>query len=414
MAVSYSFHLSTKSHALSTVQKVGQVSKHNLRAYKSADYDKNEIEILRGSSKSILDDVKEIYHKEFDSLVEEYNDGRRADRQIKDYLKKVSDSRSDVACEFIIQIGDKDFWKDKTMSEKKQMTYLFADQVKYLEQLVPELKVASAVVHYDEASPHMHIVGVPVASGYKQGLSRQVAKTKVFTAERLSELQDKMRARAEFGMKLQQNINVFGAEVLKEKEKGRNKDIPKYALDEYYQAISMAEKAHNSVFEAESRLNELNKDIESKEAKIKELEPHIESLEKKADNWSKIIRIAEKRVDELKDSLKNIQAKIIKLFSLPTRAERIEAKERYFEALEECKASLSAEDYEAFRKMDWQRISEMDISTSAGDKMFDLAWNYFDSYENLTVDGLVKDIEQREAELNIPKFDIEKVKGRSR
>ncbi|WP_444238033.1 hypothetical protein [Eshraghiella crossota] len=28
------------------------------------------------------------------------------------------------------------------------------------------------MVHLDEDSPHMHIVGVPVADGYKKGLSK--------------------------------------------------------------------------------------------------------------------------------------------------------------------------------------------------------------------------------------------------
>ncbi|WP_022761298.1 MULTISPECIES: RhuM family protein [unclassified Butyrivibrio] len=39
-------------------------------------------------------------------------------------------------------------------------------------------RIASAVTHLDEDSPHMHVVGVPVATGYKRGLSKQVAKTK--------------------------------------------------------------------------------------------------------------------------------------------------------------------------------------------------------------------------------------------
>ena len=444
MAVSYSFHLSNKSNAVSTVQKVGQVSRHNLRAYKSEDYDKNQIEILRGSSKSILDDVKKIYHEEFDELIEKYNEGKRADRQIGDYLKKISDSRGDVACEIIIQIGDRDFWSDKSMSEKKQMTYLFSDQVKYLEQLVPELKIASAVVHFDESSPHMHVVGVPIADGYKKGMERQVAKTKVFTAERLSELQDKMRARAEFGMKLQQNSNVFGEEDLKEKEKGRSKWLPKHILTEYNEIISkteeeknkaeryadIAEKAHNSVLRAEKRLIEVNKELEGKEAKIKELEPleaRVDELEKEVakkakelDNWNKIIAIAEAKVNELQESIKSIKNKLITLFSLPKRAERIEAKERYFEVLERYENYLSTEEYEAFRKMDWIKISEMEpdsLHNMAAHNMQQFAFDYYDNYgDHLTVDGLEKEIEQKEADLDIPKFEeeISKSKGRSR
>ena len=242
MAFSYSFHLSTKSHAVGTVGRVGQVSRHNLREYESANYDRSQIEILRGSDKSILDNVKRIYQEEFTEELQRYNEGKRNDRKINDYLTHVSDSRSDCACELIIQIGDKDFWAEKTMEERKQMSWIFQDQIRSLEKLVPELKIASAIVHYDESSPHMHIVGVPIAEGYKIGMKKQVAKTKVFTADRLSYLQDKMRENAERGMKMEQNRNIFGDMELKEKQKGRNKDIPKQSLDEFYELKGENEK----------------------------------------------------------------------------------------------------------------------------------------------------------------------------
>ena len=117
MAFSYSFHISSKSHAVSTTKKVAQVSRHNLREYKkSSHYDPTLIQILQGSESSILDSVKQIYHNEFDAALEIYNSGKRPDRQIQDYLKHVSDSRSDVACEIIIQLGDKDFWETKSLA----------------------------------------------------------------------------------------------------------------------------------------------------------------------------------------------------------------------------------------------------------------------------------------------------------
>lgn len=48
--------------------------------------------------------------------------------------------------------------------------------------------IANAVVHLDEDSPHMHIVGVPVADGYKKVLRKQISKRKVFTKEVLSQV----------------------------------------------------------------------------------------------------------------------------------------------------------------------------------------------------------------------------------
>lgn len=317
MAVSYSFHLSNRSNAVSTIQKVAQVSRHNLRAYKSDTYDKNQIEILRGSSKSILDDVKKIYHEEFDSLIEEYNEGKRADRQIGDYLKKISDSRGDVACEIIIQIGDKEFWKDKSLSDKKRMNYIFSDQVKYLEHLVPELKIASAVVHFDESSPHMHIIGVPVASGYKNGMERQVAKTKVFTAERLSELQNKMRARAEVGMRL--NKHIFDGEEVKEKEEGRRFWIPKYAIDDYYEVLDKTTEAKSQLKALKKELDKAQNEITSlsaikteKEAQIADLSLQIEKSEEELGKLQHFVKTISDKLDKLLE-------KIAKAFHLPER-----------------------------------------------------------------------------------------------
>ena len=106
--LAYSFHLSSKGHAVGTIGKVGQVSKHNLRAYKSDDYDPGMISVLAGSETSILDSVKKIYEDEFSDALQEYNGKRREDRQIKDYLTHVSQSRNDVAAEIIIQIGERD------------------------------------------------------------------------------------------------------------------------------------------------------------------------------------------------------------------------------------------------------------------------------------------------------------------
>lgn len=232
MALSYSFHLSNKGHSLTSINKVKSVSKHNLRSFSNTDiYDVNAIEILVGS-KSILDDVKKIYQEEFDEPLSRYNSKqKREDRKINNYLNHVSNSRSDVAAEIIIQLGDMEFWQNKTEEEKRKMNYLFKDQVKYLTQIMPNFKIASAVIHYDESSPHLHLVGVPIADGYKKGLEKQVAKTKVFKKDTLENLQDVMRHRIQKGIEL--NKDIFGDEVFKNKEKGRNKDLPKESLAEF-------------------------------------------------------------------------------------------------------------------------------------------------------------------------------------
>ena len=73
------------------------------------------------------------------------------------------------------------------------MTEVYKDQIYKFVKVVPAFKVANAVIHFDELSPHLHLVGVPVKDGYKKGMEKQPAKSKVFTKESLQQVQDEMR-----------------------------------------------------------------------------------------------------------------------------------------------------------------------------------------------------------------------------
>lgn len=217
--ISYTAHVSNKKSAITSKSKLAAVAKHNLRKYKSSDYSKDNIVIVYGTS-NLIDDVKTVYHKEFDEALEEYNKKQtRPDRQIEDYFEHVADKEQDMAVEIIIQIGDREFWKEyDDMKSYIKLSYeiILGELIKRLPQFV----VANAVVHLDEDSPHMHIVGVPVADGYKKGLSRQVSKRKVFTKEVLSQvLQDELREVAN------KEVNDWFGEQIKEKSKGRNRDL---------------------------------------------------------------------------------------------------------------------------------------------------------------------------------------------
>ena len=231
MSLSYSFHLSNKSHAVSNTSKLNGVCKHNERRYKSSrSYDKENIKVMYSrTNENLYKDVQQVYHDEFDEPLKEFNQKQnRDDRKIKDYLKHVSDSKSnDVAAEIIIQIGDQDFWKDRSMEFKKSMIPCFQEQLDRLKKLCPDFKIASAIVHLDEKSPHMHVVGVPVAEGYKRGLSKRCSKTKVFTQKSLEKLQEAMRQ----DITLPDCVKEVDS-TLKKRSEGRNRDLTKKELTE--------------------------------------------------------------------------------------------------------------------------------------------------------------------------------------
>lgn len=104
--------------------------------------------------------MKKLYIKEFDEARKEYNDNQnRNDRKIEDYFFHISNNnKNDLACEIIIEVGNMEFWKYKEDSYKRKMTEVFKEQIQDLDKIVPSFKVANAVVHYDEASPHLHML----------------------------------------------------------------------------------------------------------------------------------------------------------------------------------------------------------------------------------------------------------------
>lgn len=101
------------------------------------------------------------------------------------------------------------------------MSEVYKKQVDDLELLVPNFKIASAIIHFDETSPHLHIVGVPIKYKNKNGMEKQVSKSDVFTKESLIRLQDKMRT-----LCIEEFNQIYNLDsTLKSKQKGRNRDI---------------------------------------------------------------------------------------------------------------------------------------------------------------------------------------------
>ena len=247
---------SLSNNAIQNARGLSRVDKHNYRKY---DNNQDLIEIIRGSS-SLYEDVKKLYEEEFKEAVEEYNKEQeikgRNDRKITDYFKKISDnSKNDLACEIIIELGDKKYWDTKDDNFKHKMTNVFKEQVNDLENLIPDFKVASAIIHYDETSPHLHIVGVPIKYKNKNGMKKQVGKGDVFTRDSLRKLQDKMRVLCIASFNKEYGLN----DILKTKQKGRNKDINVKDMGNYIEMKEQLNKDRKALEIASKKSSELDK-----------------------------------------------------------------------------------------------------------------------------------------------------------
>ena len=256
---------SLSNNAIQNANDLSRVNKHNLR-----DYDKNKelIRVIYGTD-NIINDVKDLYLKEFEESKIDYNNKQtREDRKIKDYFKKVCESQNDIACEIIIELGDMDFWNDKNQEYRLKMIDVYNEQIKDLTKIVPTFKIANATIHFDETSPHMHIVGVPVVENCTRGMKKQVGKSKLFTKTSLTDIQDKMRNAC-----IKSYNKFYEVDTrLKEKQKGRNQDINVKDMSNYKKIKKQLDKNAQKLAEANNQTEKLDnssKDINSILDKLK-------------------------------------------------------------------------------------------------------------------------------------------------
>ena len=247
---------SLSNNAIQNAKQLSRVDKHNYRKY---DNNSELIEIIKGTT-SLYEDVKNLYLEEFEEARLEYNKEQenkgRNDRKITDYFKKISDNtKNDLACEIIIELGDKKYWNTKDDKFKHKMTNVFKEQLNDLQELVPDFKIASAIIHYDETSPHLHVVGVPIKYKSKNGMSKQVGKGDVFTRDSLRTIQDKMRTLCIASFNKEYGLN----NILKKKEKGRNKDINVKDMTNYQAMKEELNKDKEALEIASKKSSELDK-----------------------------------------------------------------------------------------------------------------------------------------------------------
>lgn len=256
---------SLPNNAIQNVRQLSKVDKHNYRKY---DNEQELIEIIRGTS-SPLNDVKELYLSEFEEARLEYNSKQsRPSRMIDNYFDNVSNNeKNDLACEIIIELGDKKYWDTKDNKFKKRMTSVYKKQIEDLEIILHTFKIASAIIHYDETSPHLHIVGVPIKFNNKNGMKKQVGKSDVFTKESLIKLQDKMR-----NLCIEEFNQVYSLDsTLKQKQKGRNRDIHVSDMDNYIEMKKQIERNTENLKQANKKSIELKNNSKGIKDKIDKL-----------------------------------------------------------------------------------------------------------------------------------------------
>ena len=129
------------------------------------------------------EDIRPVYHELFDDALARYNEKQtRRDRVIDDYYEKIRTGKQEKPFEeLIIQIGNKDDMN--ATSENGQLARQMLDEyMQSFQQRNPTLRVFSAHLHMDEATPHLHIDFIPFTTGSKRGLETRVSLKKALEA----------------------------------------------------------------------------------------------------------------------------------------------------------------------------------------------------------------------------------------
>ena len=153
---------------------------HNRRDFIAENVDSNRTPL---NVEYRNEDIRAVYHELFDNALARYNEKQtRKDRIIDDYYEKIRTGKQEKPFEeLIIQIGNKDDMN--ATSENGQLARQMLDEyMQSFQQRNPTLRVFSAHLHMDEATPHLHIDFIPFTTGSKRGLETRVSLKKALEA----------------------------------------------------------------------------------------------------------------------------------------------------------------------------------------------------------------------------------------
>ena len=148
---------------------------HNSRSFSAENVDSERTHL---NIDYCNEPIKKVYHELFDEALKQYNDKqKRKDRKIPDYYKHIESGKQEkLFHEIIFQIGNKDDMS--ATGEHAELARKVLDEYyQGFQERNPYLRVFSAHLHMDEATPHIHIDFVPFTTGSKRGLETRVVTT---------------------------------------------------------------------------------------------------------------------------------------------------------------------------------------------------------------------------------------------
>ena len=147
--------------------------RHNNRSFSAANIDRSRTE---QNVTYCNDDLKQVYHEIFDEALTAYNAKKKKTRdKITDYYEHIRQGKQEkLFHEAIFQIGNLEDCGCGSPGGERAAAALkeFAES---FQERNPHLRVFNMVLHMDEATPHLHVDFIPVATEQSRGLSTRVS-----------------------------------------------------------------------------------------------------------------------------------------------------------------------------------------------------------------------------------------------
>ena len=227
------------------------------------------------------ENIKAVYHELFDEALERYNAKQtRADRKIENYYEKIRSGKQEKPFhEIILQVGNKDDMSADSDEGRLALTVL-DEYMKAFQERNPNLRVFSAHLHMDEATPHLHIDFVPYTTGSKRGLDTRVSLKQALAAQGFkggtrgdTEWSQWVRSEKE------QLSNLMERHGIEWEDKGTH--------DKHLSVLDYKKEQRTKEIAAlETVKAEKESQVESQERRLKELAPAVKNMERLAADFS--------------------------------------------------------------------------------------------------------------------------------
>lgn len=338
---------------ISFVKGKGSLS-HNNRDFVAENVDQDRMD---WNVYYIQQSLREAYDQLFGAAVAEYNSKqKRKDRWVSDYLTDIKNSGNNEKpfYEVVVQIGRKEdtgvLGMDGKLSIDAEAAKMILDEyARTFQERNPNLYLFNAVLHMDEATPHLHLDYIPVAHGYKTKMHTRNSLTKALQEMGIEPATSKLdtetmhwQAREReylMGMCRERDIEI---DILGEKRD--NYTIPEYkaarqAADELTAELEIlnAEKQ-----EAEAVIASINSVAENSREEIAESKQHLAEINADIAEREKRYAVYEKKIDKViaagkpvKKELDSIRSKTKSLPALLGGEPSIKISEKDFERVME-------------------------------------------------------------------------------